>query len=98
VAAYLSHEGIVTIDWKTLQNTIVEVVVFGSPVRGIEAAHSVENATPIHHRRYVDRATAQQLEVRIIHDPKLLPPRDNGTIGGDLPANSRHEGTLRMRL
>jgi hypothetical protein len=59
VAAYLSDEGIVTVDRETLQNTIVEVVVFGGPVGGIEVTYSVENRTPIHHRRYVDRATAQ---------------------------------------
>jgi hypothetical protein len=96
VAAYLSDDGIVTVDRETLQNTIVEVVVFGSLIRGIEVTNSVENGTPIHYRRYVDRATAQQLEVRVIPDPKLLPPRHNGTISGDLPANSGDEGTSGM--
>jgi hypothetical protein len=98
VAAYLGDEGIVTVDRETLQNTIIEVIILGSLKRGIEVAHSLENKTPIHHRRYVDRATAQQLEVRVIPDPKLLPPRHNGTISRDLAANPGDEGTSGMRL
>jgi hypothetical protein len=88
VATYLGHESIVTVDRETLQDTIVEVVVFRGLIRGIEAPHSVEYGSPIHHRRYVDRATAQQLEVRIIPDLELLPLRNNATISGDLPADS----------
>src|SRR5215210_682141 len=87
VAAYLSDDGLVTIDRKTPKNTIVEVVVFSGPVGSIEVAHGVESKTPIHYRGHVDRATAQQLEVRVVFDPKLLPLRDHGAIGGDLPTN-----------
>src|SRR5918997_220125 len=60
VAAYLSDEIIMTMDRETLQDTIIEIVVFGSLVRVIKPPHSPQPPSPIHHRRYVDGATAQQ--------------------------------------
>ena len=62
VAPYLGDERIVTVE-QALRDTL-RVRDAGGLVRGIEVTHSVEYGTPIHHGRYLDRATAQQLGMR----------------------------------